>query len=62
MTTETPKIQVRIVETSSRIVDIPADTKDEALDLAKKLWKLGTIVLGEDDFEGVEYKIVGPEQ
>lgn len=49
------KFQINIVETLQRLVEVEAEDKDTALQLAKDKWNQGEIVLDADDFTGVDF-------
>jgi len=48
------KYQVKIIETLSRIVEVDAQSNDEALDKVEKMYKKSQIVLDDTDFDGYE--------
>lgn len=48
------KYQVKIIETLSRIVEVDAQSSDEALDKVKAQYENEEIVLGSEDFDGYE--------
>ncbi len=53
------KYQVKIIETLSRIVEVEADSRDEAWDKVEADWKRSEIVLDEGDFDGHEIYVLG---
>lgn len=53
------KYNVRIIETLSRIVEVEADSRDEAWDKVETQWKHSEIVLDADDFDGYEIYVLG---
>jgi hypothetical protein len=48
------KYQVEIVETLKRVVEIEANSQDEAEDKVRAMYKNSEIVLDDGDFTGVE--------
>lgn len=52
------KYQVEILETSSRIIDIEATSKDEAIDKVEEMHRKEEIVLTAGDFSGVEFNLL----
>lgn len=50
---------IEISETLSRIVDVMADNKAEALAKAQEMYENEEIILGSEDFIEAEYKVVG---
>ena len=50
---------IEISETLSRIVDVMADNKAEALAKAEKMHENEEVVLGSEDFFETEFKVVG---
>ena len=48
------KYQVKIIETLSRIVEVDAQSNDEAWDKVEKMYKKSQIVLDDTDFDGYE--------
>lgn len=50
------KYQIEIVETLSRVVDINANSYEEALEQAKEKYDKSEIVLDWEDLENVDYK------
>ena len=50
------KYQIEIVETLSRVIDIEANSYEEALDKAKAKYDKSDIVLDWEDLENVDYK------
>ncbi len=48
------KYQVKIIETLSRIVEVEAQSKDEAWDKVESQYRHSEIVLDESDFDGYE--------
>ena len=48
-------MKVRIQETLAKIIDVPAETEEEAIDKIKQLYKMSEIVLSSDDFCCVEF-------
>ena len=48
------KYQVKIIETLSRIVEVDAQSNDEAWDKVEKMYKKSQIVLDDTDFDGCE--------
>jgi len=51
-------MKVRIQETLAKIIDIPAETEEEALDKIKQLYKSSEITLSADDFCCVEFEVL----
>lgn len=49
--------KVRVVEVSSRIVEVEAANESEALDLVEGLYCDQIVVLDYDDFDYVDYSI-----
>lgn len=49
------KFKIEIEEVLQKVVEVEANTKDEAIDIAKNLYKNEEIVLDETDFKGVEF-------
>ena len=47
--------KVTITETLEKVVNIKANSREEALEIAEKGWKDGNFVLDADNFTGVEY-------
>jgi hypothetical protein len=50
--------KVKIIETLSRIVEVEANSSDEAWDKVEAQWKASEIVLDSGDFEGHEIYVV----
>ena len=48
------KYKVEIKEELSRIVEIEAESYDEALNIAESQYELGEIILDETDYKGFE--------
>ena len=53
------KYQVKIIETLSRIVEVDAQSNDEAWDKVEKMYKKSQIVLDDTDFDGYEIYCLG---
>lgn len=53
------KYQVKIIETLSRIVEVEAQSNDEAWDKVEKMYKKSQIVLDDTDFDGYEIYDLG---
>ena len=51
-------MKVRIQETLAKIIDIPAETEEEAIEKINKLYKASEITLSPDDFCCVEFNIL----
>lgn len=51
------KIQVEITETLSKIVEIEANTEEEALQIANEMYQEEEIVLDENDYIDTKIKI-----
>lgn len=51
-------MKVRIQETLAKIIDIPAETEEEAIAQIKHLYKTSEITLSSDDFCCVEFDIL----
>ncbi len=49
------EFEVTITETLEKTVIVEADSKDDALQIAKDMWNDGDIILDADSFTGVEY-------
>jgi hypothetical protein len=49
------KFKIEVKETLSRIIEIDANSIDEALDDVKKIYKKEEIILDSDDFIEVEF-------
>lgn len=49
------EFKIEIKEVLQKVVDVKAATKDEAIDIAKDLYRNEKIVLDETDFKGVEF-------
>lgn len=54
------KMKVRIQETLAKIIEIPAETEEEALSKVRQLYKTSEIVLTPDDFCCVEFDVLQP--
>lgn len=50
-----PKYKIEIKEILTRIVEIEAQSEDDALETAQNLYKNEEIVLDSDDFSEVEF-------
>ena len=53
-------MKVRIQETLAKIIDIPSETEEEAIEKIKQLYKKSEIVLSSDDFCCVEFDVLQP--
>ena len=53
-------MKVRIQETLAKIIDIPAETEEEAIEKIKQLYKTSEITLSADDFCCVEFDVLQP--
>ena len=53
-------MKVRIQETLAKIIDIPAETEEEAIDQMNQLYKTSEIILSSDDFCCVEFDVLQP--
>ena len=51
-------MKVRIQETLAKIIDIPAETEEEAIDKIKQLYRTSEITLSADDFCCVEFEVL----
>jgi len=51
-------MKVRIQETLAKIIDIPAETEEEAIEKTKQLYKTSEITLSSDDFCCVEFEVL----
>ncbi len=49
--------QVEVYETLTRLVDVEADDKQMALDIANEEWECGRLRLGSDDFADVKFQV-----
>lgn len=49
------KFKIEIEEVLQRVVEVEAATKNEAIDIAKNLYKNEEIILDGADFKGVEF-------
>lgn len=49
------KQKVKIVETLERVVEVEADTFEDAAGIVERQYKNSEIVLDEGDYAGVEY-------
>lgn len=54
------KMKVRIQETLAKIIDISAETEEEALEKVRQLYKTSEIELTTDDFCCVEFDVLQP--
>jgi len=52
-----PQYKIEILETSSRLIDVEADSEDEALEKVEKMYEEAEIVLDYSDFAEVDFKI-----
>ena len=52
------KFSVVIVETSSRMIEVEANTKTEAEEIAERMWKNDEVELTAEDFNHVEFSAV----
>ena len=55
------KFSVVIVETSSRMIEVEANTKTEAEEIAERMWKNDEVELTAEDFDNVEFSAVEDE-
>lgn len=56
------KYFIEIVETSSRIVNVKADTSDEAIEKVEKMYRDEEVVLYSGDYKYTDFKVVGREK
>jgi len=56
---ERKRYKVAVTEILRRTVMVEAETENEARRRAEDAWKNGEILLGDRDFEGSEYYVVG---
>ncbi len=47
--------QIEIEETLQKVVDIKADSLDEAISIARERYRNEEYILNEDDFKGAEF-------
>lgn len=47
--------QIEVTETLQKVVEIDAESMEEAISLVRKEWKKGDILLDADDFVGVGF-------
>ena len=59
---EKKRYRVAVTELLRRIVVVEAGSEHEALRRAEDAWKNGEILLGDRDFEGTEYFVLGESQ
>lgn len=52
------KFQIEVHEESNRVVEIEAETEEQALDIAEKQYESGEIVLDAEDFEDYEIRVI----
>ena len=55
------KFSVSIVETLSTFLEIEADSKEEAEDIAEEKWKNSEVILDYNDFKNVEFTAIEDE-
>lgn len=53
-----PQYKIEILETSSRLIDVEADSEDEALEKVEKMYEEEKIIIDWADFDGVVYKVI----
>lgn len=53
------KYEVRFIETLERIIEIEAESEEEAQDIADEMYNNEEIVLDSEDFQGREIKVLG---
>lgn len=51
------KFEVLIKETLERVVEVEAESPEEAIDIINNQWKAGGQVLNADDFTDVEFTL-----
>ena len=51
------KYAVTVIEKLSRLIEIEAESEEEAKGKAQKMWSDGEILLGDRDFEGMECEV-----
>lgn len=51
------KYKVRITETLSRVVEVEAESRDDAMDDVRQSYNSCDIVLGWEDFIGVDFEV-----
>ena len=54
--------QVEIAEALKMIVNIEADSPEEAEEIARQKWQNSEYILDADCFDGVEFKTVGKQR
>ena len=59
---EKKRYRVAVTEQLRRTVVVEAGSEHEALRRAEDAWKNGEILLGDRDFEGTEYFVLGESQ
>ena len=59
---ERKKYKVAVTEQLRRMVVVEAHGEQEALRRAEDAWKNGEILLGDRDFEGTEYFVLGESE
>ncbi len=59
---EKKRYRVAVTELLRRTVVVEAGSEHEALRRAEDAWKNGEILLGDRDFEGTEYFVLGESQ
>ena len=52
------KFSVEVHESASRVLEIDAISAEEAQQMVEDLYRAGTIVLDENDFQDVEFNII----
>lgn len=52
------KYRVEIVETLRKVVEVDAETADDAQEMVEKQYRNCDIVLGYDEYDGVEFKVL----
>ena len=59
---EKKRYRVAVTELLRRTVVVEAESEREAARRAEDAWKNGEILLGDRDFEGTEYSVLGESQ
>ena len=49
---------IEITETLQRTISIEASSDEEAREKVEEMWKKSKIILGADDFKGVDFQLI----
>ena len=53
-----PAFKIEVFESSARVLEVNAKSAEEAQKMVEDLYRAGTIILDENDFQNVEFNII----